>query len=247
LHHRAVISNQGAPWPSLLARHVVVGGVEAAFAEADRAAGILAVSRTSAIMPVLRAAGSPFASCDYFAAAAPYVEWAKYAPRTGRVGAAGRHVTKVAFIFAIQGVLERARREEVTAALAAFAADERYAVAMAREAVGVRERARAAGVRAAARAAAVRAVSACGDRAGEFTCAERSACGSGGCRFASPAYRVAAAPAGPGRFTRPPNHVRAGSSFSESASAAQVLAEGGYASGVAVYDADAVATGGWAA
>jgi hypothetical protein len=247
LHHRAVISNLGAPWPSLLARHVVLGGVSAAFAEAARAAEILVMSRTSAIMPVLRAARSPFASCDYFAAAEPYMTIARREPKTGRAGAAGRHLTKNAFLMAVDDALERARQEELSAALAAFAADERYAVAIAREAVGVRERARAAGVRAAARAAAARAVSACGDHPGEFTCAERSACGSGGCRFAAPAYRIAAAPAGPGRFTRPPNHVRAGSTFSESASAAQVLAVGGYASGVAVYDADAVATGGWAA
>jgi hypothetical protein len=244
LHHRAVISNLAPPWPSLMARSVVIGGVTVAFADAEAAVEILVVSRTSAIMPVLRAAGNPLAGCDYFGVSAPYVEWAKYAPKTGRVGAGGRHVTKVAFVFALQHALEQARREEVAAGIAAFAADERYAVAIAREAVGVRERARAAGVRAAARAAAVRAVSACCDQPGEFTCAERSACGSGGCRFAAPAYRLAAAPAGPGRFTRPPNHVRAGSSFTESASAAQVLAGGGH---VAVYDADAVATSGWAA
>ena len=31
-----MISNLGTPWPSLLARHVVLGGVSAAFAEAAR-------------------------------------------------------------------------------------------------------------------------------------------------------------------------------------------------------------------
>ena len=47
------------------------------------AAEILRDSRTSAIAPVLRSAGSPLASCDYFAAAAPYLATAKAAPRTG--------------------------------------------------------------------------------------------------------------------------------------------------------------------
>jgi hypothetical protein len=240
-------ANTGPVWPALAERPVAVGGVVVAYADAEAAVGILAASRTSAIMPVLRAAGNPLAACDYFGVAAPYAEWARYAPKTGRAGAAGRHVTKVAFILAVERVLDQARRDEVAAGLAAFGRDERYAAAMAREAVTVRERARAAGVRASVRTAVTRALAACGEAAGEFTCSEAAACGTGACRFASPAYRGATAPAGPGKFTRPANHVRAGASFTESAQAAEALAAGGRASAVAFFDDDAVSAREWAA
>jgi hypothetical protein len=242
-----VKANLRAAWPSLRERPVTVGGSTVSYADAEAAIGILAVSRTSAIMPVLRAAGNPLAACDYFGASAPYTEWARYAPRTGRAGAAGRHVTKVAFLFALQHVLETAAEAELADAMAAFARDERYAVAIAREAVAVRERARAAGVRASVRTAVTRALAACGEHAGEFTCSEATACGTGVCRFASPAYRGAVAIAGPGKFTRPANHTRAGSSFTETAQAAESLAAGSHADGVPVFDDDAADTRGWAA
>jgi hypothetical protein len=242
-----VKSNLSGAWPALAERRVTVGGVEVSYAEAERAAGILAATASSVIQPSLRTAGSPLAGCDYFAAAAPYIEQCRYWPRTGRIGAAGRHVTKTAFIIAVEAALEAAREREIAAALDAFARDERYAAAMAREAVGVRERARAAGVRSSVRAAVHRALALCGERPGEFTCDEDTACGSGSCRFASPALRLAVAVAGPGKFTRPANHVRAGLSFTESAQAAEVLAAGGLAEGVKVFDDDAVAAGGWAA
>jgi hypothetical protein len=240
-------ANTGPVWPALMSRLVAVGGVTVSYADADAAADVLAASRTSAIMPVLRAVGSPLAACDYFGVAAPYVEWARYAPKTGRAGAAGRHVTKVAFLLAVERILDQAREDEVAAALAAFGRDERYAAAMAREAVTVRERALAAGVRASVRTAVTRALAACGEHAGEFTCSEATACGTGACRFASPAYRQAVAPAGPGRFARPANHVRAGTTFTEAAQAGEALAAGGRAAGVPVFDDDAVATRGWAA
>lgn len=228
-------------------RQVAVGGVSVDYAEAERAVEILASSRSSVVMPSLRAAGCALAGCDYFAAAAPYVEWARYAPRTGRAGAAGRHVTKVAFIAAVERALETAREQEVAAALLAFGTDERYAVAIARAAVEVRERARAAGVRSSVRAAVLRALAACGERAGEFSCDEDTACGTGACRFASPSLRLAVSVAGPGRFARPANHVRAGTSFTEAAQAAEVLAAGEHADGVQVYDDDSADTRGWAA
>jgi hypothetical protein len=77
------ISNLRAPWPSLAARLVTVGGAVVTYAEALRAAEVLAVSRTSAIAPVLRSAGSPLARCDYLAAASPYITAARLAPKTG--------------------------------------------------------------------------------------------------------------------------------------------------------------------
>jgi hypothetical protein len=242
--HSPAFSNITGPWPALAVRAVRVGGVSVAYAEAAEAVEILQVSRTSAIAPVLRAAGSALAGCDYFAAAGPFMAEARRAPKTGRAGAAGRHVTKCAFITAISLALSLAREAELAEAFAAFAADERYAVAMAREATGVRERAHAAGVRSAVRAAVARAVESCGAAAGEFTCSERTACGTGACRFASPAYRGVTAVAGPGKFTRPANHDRAGDGFTDAGAAAELAVPGTWRAGVQVHDTDGLAPGG---
>lgn len=241
--YELLYSNLGAPWPSLAACEVTVGGVCVTFAEALRAAEILRDSRTSAIAPVLRSAGSPLASCDYFGAAAPYLEAAKAAPKTGRAGAAGRHVTKNAFLDAIAAACTLAREQDVAGALTAFGSDERYAVAIAHAATEARERAYASGVRSAVRSAVTRAVAACGAVAGQFSCSAVTACGTGSCRFASPAYRLVAVPAASGRFARPANHVRAGQLFTEAGAAAEVAAGGSYSAGVQVWDADALAAG----
>jgi hypothetical protein len=241
--YELLYSNLGAPWPSLAARAVTVGGTRVTFAEALRAAEILRDSRTSAIAPVLRSAGSPLASCDYFAAAAPYLAAAKAAPKTGRAGAAGRHVTKNAFLEAIALACVLAREQDVADALAAFGSDERYAVAIARAATEARERAYVSGVRSAVRSAVTRAVAACGAVAGQFTCSAVTACGTGSCRFSSPAYRLATVPAASGRFVRPANHTDAGRSFTEAGAAAELAAQGGAAQGVRVWDADALAAG----
>lgn len=238
-----LFSNLGAPWPSLASRGVTVGGTRVPFAEALRAAEILRDSRTSAIAPVLRAAGSPLAGCDYFAAAAPYLAAARAAPKTGRAGAAGRHVTKNAFLEAVAVACALAREEDLAGGLEAFTSDERYAVAIARAAVDARERAYVAGVRSAVRSAVTRAVAACGATAGQFTCSAVTACGTGSCRFAVPAYRAAAAPAAPGRFTRPANHTHAGRGFTEAGAAAELAAGGSCSRGVQVWDADALAAG----
>jgi hypothetical protein len=241
--YELLYSNLGAPWPSLAVRKVTVGGTTVTFADALHAAEILRDSRTSAIQPVLRAAGSPLAACDYFAAAAPYLEAARAAPKTGRAGAAGRHVTKNAFLEAIARACALAREQDLADAVAAFASDERYAVAIARAATEARERAYASGVRSAVRSAVTRAVASCGAAAGLFTCSAVTACGTGACRFAPPAYRPATAVAGPGRFLRPANHVRAGQSFTESAAVSEIAASGGYGTGVQVWDSDALAAG----
>jgi hypothetical protein len=241
VHDLLLYSNLGPPWPSLAARKVTVGGTVVSFAEALRAAEILRDSRTSAIMPVLRAAGSPLASCDYFAAAAPYLAAALAAPKTGRAGAAGRHVTKNAFLEAVGLALSVAREQDVAAAIDAFGSDERYAVAIARAATEARERAYLAGVRSAVRSAVARAVAACGAAAGQFSCSAQTACGTGACRFAVPAYQSATVVAAPGRFTRPANHVDAGRGFTEAGAAAEIAARGGARGGVQVWDSDALA------
>ena len=236
--YRPVLSN---PWPALAARQVIIGGQPVPYAEALRAAEVLSASRTSAIEPVLRAAGCALARCDYFAAAAPYLEEARRAPKTGRSGAAGRHVTKNAFIESVTLALALAREQELAAAMAAFAADERYATAIAREAVAARERAYLAGVRSSVRAAVARAVAACGAAAGQFTCDAATACGTGACRFASPACQGATVAAAAGKFTRPANHTEAGRGFTEAGAAAELAAAGGYRAGVQVWDADGLA------
>lgn len=234
-----LFSNLSAPWPSLAASRVTVGGSEVSYADALAAVEILLLSSTSAIAPVLRAAGNPLAGCDYFGAARPYMAAARMAAKTGRIGAAGRHITKNAFAEAVQRELSAARAAELSAALSAFRNDERYAVAIACEAVSLRERAYAAGVRSSVRAAVSRAVAACGAQEGSFSCSSRTACGTGSCRFASPAHRVVSAVAAPGRFTRPANHVRAGEGFSETGAAGEVAAAGRPLAGVQVWDADA--------
>jgi hypothetical protein len=243
VHDPLAFSNLREPWPSLAARRVTIGGQVASYADALAAAEVLQASRTSAIAPVLKSARSPLAGCDYFGAAAPYVEAARLAPKTGRRGAAGRHVTKRAFLQAVALALAVAREQEVIAALEAFSADERYATAIAGEAVSVREHAYAAGVRSSLRSAVARAVAACGARAGQFSCTAETACGTGACRFAAPPYRELTSPAGPGRFTRPANHVRAGQSFAEAQAVAELAAGGGYRAGVQVWDADGLAAG----
>ena len=228
-------------WPALAGRLTEIGGVRCSCAQAAAAAQILLASRTSAIAPVLRAAGHPLAACDYFAAAAPYLARARAEPKTGRAGAAGRHVTKHAFLAAISDRLRRAREDELASWRSALATDERYAAAIAADAVAARQRATAAGVRSALRAAVTRAVAACNSRSGEFACTEEAACGTGSCRLAQPPYRALDAPAGPGRIIRPVNHRDAGAGFSEAQGAAQLAAAVSWRAGVPVSDCGAAA------
>ena len=186
--------------------------------------------------PVLRAAGSPLADCDYFAVAAPHLAAARRLPKTGRIGAAGRHVTKIAFLAAVEQVLARALEAELASWASALATDERYAAAIARDAVTIRQRAHAAGIRSAVRSAVARAVSACNARRGEFTCSESSACGTGSCRFAAAPYAALDAPAPPGRVIRPWNHASSGEGFSADAAADQLAQLRPWRAGVPVAD-----------
>jgi hypothetical protein len=225
-----------AGWPGLGSAPVCVGGLAATFAEAARAAALLMSSRTSAIAPVLRAARSPLAGCDYFAAAAPYLAAARSLPKTGRAGAAGRHVTKIAFLEAVGRELDRCAAAEMGAAMAAFASDERYAVSIARDAVTLRERAHLSGLRSSVRSAVLRAVADCGTHRGEFSCTEAGACGTGACRFTQAPYRQLTAAAGPGRIARPYNHRDAGQGFSEAGAAAELADGSSWQDGVPVSD-----------
>lgn len=136
----------GSPplWPGLADMAVVVGGVAVTVSEAARSAAVLAASRTSAVYPVLACAGSGLASCDYRAAAAPFLPRHRSRDLTGRSGAGGRHLVKDAFIDAIAAAVEEARQRDIASALRSLSSDERYAAAIAASALQPQRRLRAA-------------------------------------------------------------------------------------------------------
>lgn len=240
MHHPGNGGNLIArPWPELAARSVSVGGVTVSYAQAEAVASLLAASRTSAIAPVLAHAGSPLAACDYKGAAAPHLAAARSAPKTGKSGAAGRHLTKNAFLATITSVLEAARAAALGEALDAFVADERYMAEVAREAVAVRERAHAAAIRSRARLAADRAIGQCNATPG-LCCNLATACGTGKCRFADPEFAAVTATAGPGRIPRPARHARPGTGFSISAAVTETAAAHPWTPAVYVTDSDSV-------
>lgn len=226
------------PWPHLERELVAVGGVTVTCGQARAALLTLAGSRTSAIAPVLRAAGSPLASCDYFAVARPYLALARAMPKTGRAGAAGRHVTKVAFALAVDAALGRVLAVRVDAAMACIRADERYAAQIAADAVEVHRREHATSVKARVEGEVAAAVTACA--ATGAACALAVACGTGSCRFASPWLAAYDAPASPGRFRRPGGHHSPGhgnpAGFSPAPVIAAVLADLPYRPQVTVAD-----------
>jgi hypothetical protein len=226
-----------AGWPGLSGQPVRVGGVTVTYEQAVAATEVLVASRTSAIGPVLGAAGSPLATCDYLGAARPFMAAARTLPKTGRAGAAGRHVTKTAFLAALARELAAAEACELSRAMSAFGTDERYAVAMAREAVAIRERSHASALRAQVRAAVESAVAEC-KVAG---CLLASACGTGQCRFAPPELAAYDIPAAPGRTPRPGGHARAGEGFSAAQVTAALLEDQPYTVAVHVRDGDTVA------
>jgi hypothetical protein len=224
---------------------VTVGGVTVTCGQAAAAMEVLAGSRTSAIAPVLRAARSPLASCDYFTAAAPYLAWARSRPKTGRAGAAGRHVTKEAFCRAVRRAMDDAASARVASAMRCMRADERYAAQIAADAVEVRRRNHAASVRSAVEAEVAHAVAQCA-LSGQ-PCALESACGTGTCRFAPAWLASYDIPAGPGKARRPLPHMEAGAVFSAAPVVAAVLAASPYRPMVTVADADTVSCAEFAA
>jgi hypothetical protein len=125
-----------------------VGGVRCLVGDAEGALSVLAVARGLMVRQPLARAGSVLACCDYHAAAAPYKSRFALAPPgalpAGR-GAAGRHITKLAFCYALSVVVAAARVTSPVAAFAgvtqrawdAFARDPGYAEDMARAASGL--------------------------------------------------------------------------------------------------------------
>jgi hypothetical protein len=224
-------------WPHLPGRPVSVGGVTVTCAQAAAALGALRASGGIMVRQVLAAAASPLAACDYHAAALPFIPAVRaeeQAPACSGRGAAGRPVTKTAFMRAVSAALAAAGRAEparhfagdLEQAMAAFSSDSGYAAAMARAAVAVAGREHAAALRAQASQAVHQAVSACDARRGQFACAAVSACGTGDCRLAAGplAAPAMAVPAPPGRLPRPANHARAGTGFGIAAALAALEA-----------------------
>lgn len=229
-------------YPRLPARTVIVGGQPVTCAQAADALAALEAASGTMVRQVLTAAGSPLAACDYHAAAGPYLARCLAAAACGHGrGAAGRPVTKMAFMAALRDALDGALAAEparhfaadLARARAAFSADSGYAAAMAKAAVAVAAREHAAVLRTRVNSAVSRALSACGARSGQFTCAAVAACGTGDCRFAGPGLDSGsvpgmAVPAGAGRLPRPANHCSAspagGSGFSPAAALAALEA-----------------------
>jgi hypothetical protein len=218
---------------------VIVGGVAVTIQQAEEALEVLRASSGMMVRQPLQRAGSPLAACDYHAASAPFRQRPADVAARGR-GAAGRHLTKPAFVLAVESLLaeERSReqraaelesavarlavpvpREQVEEALAAFTADHSYAVTIAGAAVAVLRKRHVAVLRSSLRLAAREAVTACERSSGEFRCAAAAPCGTGDCRLARGVLTGLAIPeeaAGPRSMTlsRPPNHVAAGTRFS---------------------------------
>jgi hypothetical protein len=120
------------------AARVEVGGVAVTCAEALRACEVLRASGGTAIQSVLAAAGSPLASCDYHAVYRPGLAAARRAlEATGRPGGAGRRLARYAFERAVRQQVASMACRALRGALAAFSSDERYAVAVAGDAVAL--------------------------------------------------------------------------------------------------------------
>lgn len=233
-------------WPDLPARLVRLGGVTVTYAQASAALPVLAAASGVAVASVLKAARSPLADCDYRAAAAPFLGTgpAGSGGPWGR-GAAGRPVTRQAFMAAISAALAAARDAEparhyavtVHAARAAFASDSGYAAAMAKAAVTAAQREHAAALRAFLDEGVRRATASCAASQGQFTCTVTAACGTGQCRFAAGVLASFDVPAGRGRIPRPASHVPGGG-FSTAAALAALESAVPYVAGVRVSSGD---------
>ena len=121
-----------------------VGGVRCVVGDVEFALGCLWQAPGLMVRQPLVRAGSPLADCDYHAVAAPYKPQFQWLAQHGR-GAAGRHITKRAFCFALGRVVAVARATDPVAAFAgvtqrawdAFSRDFRYAEEIARAAVAL--------------------------------------------------------------------------------------------------------------
>lgn len=199
---------------------VQVGGLEATIGILARAVEILKAAPGMMVRQPLLKAGSPLAACDYHAVAAPYKDLFTDAAVTGR-GAAGRPITKQAFILALEEKLAQlvklapvqAVLPLVTQAWSMFAVDATYAAEIASEAVRLLRSRHEQSLRKFLQQASHQAVSACEARAGDFTCPARTPCGTGACRFAPRrlAHITVVSAKGPSR--RPGNHDRPKGTF----------------------------------
>ena len=213
---------------------LLIGGVPVTREQAESALDVLRSSSGMMVRQPLQRAGNPLAYCDYHAAAAPYRLHASEVPAAGR-GAAGRHLTKPAFVIAVESVLAEERDQEqrqaeleravsrlrcavlpaqVERAMSAFVSDYSYTAAMAAAAVAVLRKRHQAGQRALLRAASQAAVSACARQDGMFQCRAAAPCGTGDCRLARGVLaQLAPPPEVPPRgmtLARPANHVTGG-------------------------------------
>lgn len=219
---------------------MTLGGVSVTCDEAACAVARLNATGASAIRSILSAAGNPLGRCDYWAVCRPYMDAARQAlSPTGGIGPRGRHLAKHAFALAVHDALSRARQAELDAAVTALATDERYAAAIAADAVALRQRAHAAVLRARVRAAVTAAVARCdGPGSAGRTCGLTAACGTGQCPFAPEFLRGACAvPAPDGKLARPGCHLGP-AGFSDSAAVAWLAEAEPWRAGVDVSDGD---------
>jgi hypothetical protein len=221
----------------------VIGGVAVTAQQAEHALAVLRSSPGMMVRQPLQRAGNPLAACDYHAVAAPYRKQSAGRPPSGR-GAAGRHLTKPAFVIAVESALaaerqagrRRAETEaavsalqppvppgDIEAALAAFTSDHSYAALMAAAAVALLRKRHQTSLRAQLREASSDAVASCARLDGRFQCAAAAPCGTGDCRLARGVLAGLAVPDHPAPFARggllrrPGNHVQAGCDFSADA------------------------------
>lgn len=115
---------------------ITIGGVRVTCAQALEACDILSSSGACAIRSVLAARGNPLADCDYHAVYRPGLQDARAAlVATGRPGGAGRHLAKHAFTLAVLREVRAAACRAFRKALGEISQDERYATAIARDAM----------------------------------------------------------------------------------------------------------------
>ncbi len=230
---------------------MVLGGVPVTCDEALEALAVLGSNKATAIRAVLAAAGSPLKDCDYWAVARPHLDCARAAlpPAEGHSVSGRRvhrHLAKDAFARSVRAAVTAASAEAaaagVRAAVAAMREDERYAAAMAADAVDHHRREHDAAARTRVRAAVEQAVAVCSARPVTMArCQLSAACGTGQCPFAPEELRGCPAPAASGRTPRPPVHVRAGHGFSETQAAAWLAAQRPWQASVAVRSQDTCA------
>lgn len=204
---------------------LTVGGVRATVRAVIEAHWILEDSPGLMVRQPLARYRSPLALCDYHQEAAPYrVQYYSSLACGGR-GAAGRPATKLAFMHALRVRSQAAMRQAplemarplIDEAYAAIAEDVSYVLAMVRLATTIEAKQHSWRQRAELRQAQQAAVDHCAAHAGEWSCDNQSACGTGRCPLAQGVYKRVTAVAGSGKAQRPPNHSGGGTYGLESA------------------------------